>query len=278
MIDTNPISCEEAADRAAPFVLGVLGPAEAAEVHAHRQACDQPHPEFAQLGGVVGYLAQLPEPVEPPAALRERIAAIATSAQEAALDGAEPRQIGLAPSRTAHGRGAGPQPAPPVPIGRRLWPQVQRWALPAAAVLIIGVLAGWNLLLQGQAAAADQRAVLIRRFVTAMNEPGALIARIEGTAGAPQASGLAVLPPERSGYLLMEGLERAPAGKTYQAWFMADGQPRSAGLVRVDADGLAVLAGLETADPVDQIAITVEAEGGAELPTSEPVAVGSVGL
>ena len=76
----------------------------------------------------------------------------------------------------------------------------------------------------------------------------------------------------------MEGLERAPAGKTYQAWFMADGQPRSAGLVRVDADGLAVLAGLETADPVDQIAITVEAEGGAELPTSEPVAVGSVGL
>ena len=36
----------------------------------------------------------------------------------------------------------------------------------------------------------------------------------------------------------------APAGETYQAWYLVDGQPTSAGLMSVGEDGYAILKGV----------------------------------
>src|SRR5258708_7834057 len=66
---------------AAAYVLGALEPAEETAVREHLRTCPEPHDEFAELGGVVPYLAEIPglELVEPPASLRERIMAAAAA-------------------------------------------------------------------------------------------------------------------------------------------------------------------------------------------------------
>src|SRR5712671_3706778 len=66
---------------AAAYVLGALEPAEETAVREHLRTCAEPHDEFAELGGVVPYLAEIPglELVEPPASLRDRIMAAAAA-------------------------------------------------------------------------------------------------------------------------------------------------------------------------------------------------------
>src|SRR2546426_6254758 len=79
---TEPqMTCDQARDLAAGYVLGALDPSEDAAVRAHLATCDQPHPEFAQLGGVVPAFLELDESelVEPPADLRDRIMAAAAA-------------------------------------------------------------------------------------------------------------------------------------------------------------------------------------------------------
>ncbi|HSS36485.1 MAG TPA: zf-HC2 domain-containing protein, partial [Patescibacteria group bacterium] len=63
----TPLTCDEARDLAAGFVLGALAPDEMVAVREHLATCAEAHPEFEELGGVVPYLADSLEPVEPPA-------------------------------------------------------------------------------------------------------------------------------------------------------------------------------------------------------------------
>ncbi len=72
----------------------------------------------------------------------------------------------------------------------------------------------------------------------------------------------------------VKGLDPAPAGKTYQLWYIgAGGTITSAGLFSVDADGSgqALLAGQAT--PTDKVAVSVEPTGGSEQPTTDPLVV-----
>ena len=72
----------------------------------------------------------------------------------------------------------------------------------------------------------------------------------------------------------VKGLPPAPAGKTYQLWYVgAGGTITSAGLFAVDADGngSAVLSGQAT--PTDKVAVSVEPAGGSAQPTTDPLVV-----
>ena len=72
----------------------------------------------------------------------------------------------------------------------------------------------------------------------------------------------------------VKGLAPAPAGKTYQLWYIgAGGTITSAGLFTVDADGSgpALLAGQAT--PTDKVAVSVEPAGGSQQPTTDPLVV-----
>ena len=71
----SALSCDEVRDLAAGFVLGALDPATMHDVRDHLATCPEPHPEMAELGGVVPYLAESVEPAEPPVELRGRIMA-----------------------------------------------------------------------------------------------------------------------------------------------------------------------------------------------------------
>ena len=259
------MDCAEVADRAPLFVLGALSEDEAAAVREHLATCAEAHAEVRELGGVAAYLADLPEPVEPSAGLKGRLMAAV--------------EADLAQRRPAGGPASATAPAPvalaAVPERRRA-AFSRRFALQAAAVLLIGVLAGWNLLLLGQASSAEQRAALLREAVAAAGEPGALVASVSGTDAQPMARGFAVLSPrEQTGYLVVDGLAAAPPGTVYQAWYVSGGVPRSAGLMTT-TDGLGILP-LATADPVEIVALTIEPAGGSDHPTTPIVAAGTVG-
>lgn len=264
MSQVRRLDCAAVADLAPLFVLGALPDDEAAAVRDHLATCPEAHAEVQELGGVAAYLAELPEPVEPSADLKGRL----MTAVEADL--AQRRLTASAP-----------MPAPtPISLAaereRRRPIVTWRSALQAAAVLLIGVLAGWNLLLLGQASSAEQRAALLRQAVAVAGQPGAQVAGISGTDVQPAARGFVVLSPGGgTGYLVVDGLAAAPTGKVYQAWYVADDVARSAGLVTT-ADGLGILP-LSTDQPVQVVALTVEPAGGSEQPTSPIVALGRVG-
>jgi hypothetical protein len=175
------------------------------------------------------------------------------------------------------GRAPGSDSALPISLADRARGRgiTQRWLLPAVAVLLIGVLGAWNISLMQQANDAARRAADLRTAVAIAASPDARVARLAGDATAPNVSGFAAFRADGTGVLVLEGLAPAPSGRTYQAWYLAGGQPRSAGLVRVDADGLVVATGLQPGGPVDAVALTVEPAGGSSQPTTTPFVVGA---
>jgi hypothetical protein len=102
------------------------------------------------------------------------------------------------------------------------------------------------------------------------------VARLAGTEAAPDAGGFAAMPPDEVGYMVVHGLQPAPAGQTYQAWYIDEDGPRSAGLLDVQDDGLAVLEGLTTDEPVDAMGVTLEVAGGAASPSLPILVEGSM--
>ena len=302
------INCAEATDRAPFYVLGALDPREAAEVREHLESCSRPHEEFAQLGGVVPYLAEAVPEATPSPELRERIlaavqadvragrrdddaaerlvASMGTPVRQPApeirapdletrptgADAAARADVVPAPVPAAEERAtaAAAPTAEPTSIAevrerrtRRPW---GRWLLQAAAVLAIAALAGWNFLLQREASDARQRADSLAAAVAVRENEDARVASLGPVSGAQGASGFAVMPPSGTGYLVVRGLPAPPAGKTYQAWYLAGGEPRSVGVVEMGRDGLLVMP-LNPADRADGVAVSLENTPGAERPS-----------
>ncbi|MCH1883430.1 anti-sigma factor [Agrococcus sp. ARC_14] len=72
--------------------------------------------------------------------------------------------------------------------------------------------------------------------------------------------------------LLFDGLEAAPHGHDYQAWYIDEAGPHSAGIFQTGGGSTAVL--LEgQMDAGVAVGVTVEPEGGSEAPTTEPFLV-----
>ena len=69
------LTCAEVDELAPLFVVGALTDDESAAVRDHLAECPETHALVAQLGGTAAYLAELPEPSEPPAALKGRLMA-----------------------------------------------------------------------------------------------------------------------------------------------------------------------------------------------------------
>jgi anti-sigma-K factor RskA len=114
------------------------------------------------------------------------------------------------------------------------------------------------------------------RAVAAMTAPGSQVAILHGSGPAEGINGFAAFPADEGGYMVMTDVPAAPAGKTYQAWYIVDGTPTSAGTMAADADGNVVASGLQPMQGTEVIAVTVEPAGGSAQPTSDPIIVGTV--
>jgi hypothetical protein len=302
------LSHDEAMELAGLYVLDALEAEEMRAVRDHLATCHEAHHEFAALGSVAPALGSLFEPREPPPELKDRVmAAIAADAPQAPA----PQREAVAEAALRHARPATSRPADASPVSlaaarerRRPWSQwgIGTWAMASAAVLLIAVLGAWNLALQGRAdetgrqlaaledraeqadqqlvaledraEQAERRSALVAQAIGASADPNAQVAVLRGAGQAQAATGFAAFPRDGAGYIVLVDLPPAPAGRTWQAWSIVDGQATSMGVMSVGEDGYAVLADVPYRPGTDLVALTIEEAGGAQRPSSEPIVSG----
>lgn len=196
--------------------------------------------------------------VSPPAGLRARLLRqIAFEPQE----GSTARFVGA-------GATAEPEGETVLPLDARR-PVTRRWriALAAAAAAVILVVGGAAL---GYSLRPAESPSLAESIVSA---PDAQV-----TTGQLAIGGSATVlyaPSVDAALVLFENLAAPPADDVYQMWLIADGTPRSAGLVDFDSDS--VTRGIiDEIGNAEMVAFTVEPLGGSSAPTSDPFAAISI--
>lgn len=286
-IERPALSCDEVDELASLYVLDALEPAEEDAVRSHLATCDKPHAVFAAVGGAVPALLATIEPVEPPAELRTQVLAAIAATPQVADATAPARATPAAPAPAPVASVPAPAPAAVRPSGpislaaereRRASRLGRTWqtVLAVAAVLLIVVLGATTVAFQRQAADAEARANTLSAAIAASLDPSSSTASLRGSGVAASAAGFAAFPPSGSGYLVIRGLPDVPAGKTYEAWFLAGTTPYPSVLLTVGADGLAVVKDLAMMPGADAMALTIEPAGGSQAPTTTPIVVGKM--
>ncbi|MEO6350011.1 MAG: anti-sigma factor [Candidatus Limnocylindrales bacterium] len=270
---TGEMSCDEVLGLSGLYVLDALERDERAAVADHLATCDRSHGEVRELGGVVPALANLAEPIEAPAELKARVLdAVQRAAGNSVAATSKVQEFAVKPWAMDV-----PKPAVPSPAARRWAPPAwASWAAALAAVVILAVVGVWGLGAQSAADHANDRAQVLGEAIAAFSSEGSSTAVLRGSGQHAGSSGFAAFTPDGTGYLVMVGLDPAPAGQTYQAWYIDDGGPHSAGLMTVDADGYAVMVDDQPMMGATMVALTVEPVGGSALPTTDPFAAGEV--
>jgi anti-sigma factor RsiW len=242
------------------YVLDALPADEVAAFEAHLASCLACRTEVAELREVVSVLPLALEPVEPPAALRDRISRALEEdiAQKPALKALP----GGAPKRSE----------------RKRFPVVEG-LLALAAVAVIAALGLWNLHLQNRID-RQQAAVNLQQLVsTALNHRDAVYP-VAPTSFAAGATAYMVQPPgKRSAYLIVKDLPDPPSRKVYQLWLMRAGVPTSAGTFTYKGSNPKIVPVPMPATGFTVTAVTVEnaPHGSAHGPTGAKVLVGTLG-
>ncbi len=148
-------------------------------------------------------------------------------------------------------------PAPrAAPARPRRWSP--RLALSYAALVLVAAVLGIALV--------DARGDLEsqeKTLAALLRANGVELAGREGAAGR-------VVPTTEGLMLVVAGLPRAPAGRTYQLWLIRDGRPTSAGTFDVSED-LTVVESKQKMRGMDVAAVTLEPKGGSRRPTTPPL-------
>jgi hypothetical protein len=250
---------------------------------AHLSTCPSCRQGVAELAPVVALLAHRydaePEPageLVPSTDLRGRILAAAA---------AQPN-LGAPQPTGAPGEAVPPGPvpvAPPSPAAGQVVPfRRPRWLAsgwPAAAVLALFASGAviWGLTLQTrlgerEAELAAQRSTINQQAaeIEQLRQRAATAFALAPTADAPSTAtgNLLYADQDHFGILYVHGLPELPPGFDYQLWYVVgDEPPRPGGTFEVNAEGVGSLALTEDVQTVDQVALTVEPDGGSEAPT-----------
>ena len=224
----------------AGYALDALDPEDREAFEEHLAGCDRCQEELAALWEVTGALAVATAGPVPSAGLRDRILTEARAEMQNVIP-FEPRR-------------------------RRLLPVLAAATAIAAAVAIgLGI---YSLSLNGKL--DDTRTALAQ-------EQGAALVLADPTArtvSMRSGSGRVVVAGNGDAVLVLDEVKPLPSGKTYEAWVLVGGTPKPAGTFDA-ADGRAVVKiGMPVAAD-DVVAVTVENDGGASVPTLPLVAASS---
>jgi anti-sigma-K factor RskA len=239
------------------FALGAVDAEEAATVREHLATCAECQAEIAGLWAAVDSLPGLVEPMDPPPALRDRIAAAIM---------AEP--VSAPPAPAASPAPAAPTPTPVIapvapasePIRKPVsfWSRATPWASAAAILLLLSAgLLVWNLRLQEQ----------VRQATAPVAETIALAP----TDAAPDANGEVTYHADEDLFIVdVRDLPPLEADQVYEVWLIGADGPVPAGVFDQPTDQHAIVA---DRGQYETLAITVEPGPlGTEAPTGDIVA------
>lgn len=245
------------------YALDALTPDETAAFERHLQSCESCRAEVRSLREAGSTLAATVAE-EPPDRLRASVLAGISQVRPLPPTGdqAAAAQPAAAPLATAS-----PSPQVDELAVRRAARRPARW--------LVGVAAGLALL----AGAATMRAVQLDRELQSVVAAGDDVTRVltapdatTATARATTGGRAAVVSSQSLGeaVLVTAGLPAAPAGSTYQIWYLnGSGAPVSAGFVPAGDRSAVVLQGDLAA--ASGVGVTVEPAGGSTAPTTTPI-------
>lgn len=256
--------------------LRALTPDEVRFVASHLAGCAGCRRQYAELAAVADLLLRVPEPVEPPPGLRERILALAAQTPQDA-PAADPHAAVAAPPASA----AAPHPARKRVPGTRLAPRLPRRPfdrrdLGLVASLAAALFFGYSTLrLQGELAAQSARLAQVEPIAHAAAR--GRTAPVAGTNTAPQIRG-AVAEIDGRAQLYLEQLPDPPSDRLYQVWLIPPGgPPLGVGVSPPGEGGTQTIPLDRSLAGMQQIAVTLEpAPRGSDGPTSEIFASGQL--
>ncbi len=224
------------------YALDAVSDDERTEFERHLAECESCAQEVAELRETATRLA-FAATEEPPAALKTRVLGQIGTVRQ------------LPPETTV------------VPLRRRgRRPLAQRLTTMAAAVLLV-VAAALGVLVVRQNQQLDDTRTQAAEMSEILRAGDAQVLTLDGGEG-----GQMTVAMSRSldrMLLLGDELPDPPSGHDFQVWSGHDGTMVSAGLLTPD-HGEALLA-VDGFGDADQIAVTVEPDGGSDQPTTEPV-------
>ncbi len=222
-------------DLTAGYALDALDARERELYESHLATCEDCRQELASFWRVSGALARGAGGPPPPPELRVRILEQARAERQSVL------------------------PTNVMPLRRRV-------AVPAVATLA-AVAAVAALALGLWSRSLSQELDRLRgsdAAVAVLSDPQARLLALRG------ASGALVVTPSGEAALVVENLERPPAGKVYEIWVMHDGIATPAGLF-ASAEARTALALDHTVPEGAIVGVTIEDAGGVDAPTGSPV-------
>jgi hypothetical protein len=232
------VTCDRVRELASGFVLGALDTDEMIAVAAHLDSCAEEHPEVYEFGGVVPYLAESLQPVEPPSWLRESVIAAARadlSARRRAAKAEEPRTIEPVALPRIAAPAAGVTSITVARVSRRR--RAMTWSMRAAAAVAILVLTGTGIVVQGnlaKALKAQQEDTTLNYALTQHDTRSAVMASTAGS----KAGGIAALLPTGHIILKLYGLAPTRNDEVYTAWITTDqGGPTKVGSFTPEDNG-----------------------------------------
>lgn len=151
------------------------------------------------------------------------------------------------------------------------------WVLGLATVLAIVALGTWNIRTQQQLADDQLYRQRLAAALVQAGQPGSQVAVLASTGGpGPGPGGIAVMPANGAGMLVVLGLASTTGSQVYEKWTIAEGQPPApvAGFT-VGSDGIGYLDRMPTSTgQTVTVAITLEPTPNPTAPSSAPVAAG----
>lgn len=127
--------------------------------------------------------------------------------------------------------------------------------------------------LRRQDAMLRDRLAVSQAVIDLLLDPATRVVALRGLGPNPEAVGRVVWHDTGGGHLFVANLPPAPAGKTYELWTFSEGQPRPAGVFKVDGSQRAS----QPVPPVRSVqafAVTLEPDGGVPTPTG-PIVLAS---
>jgi len=261
------------------YALGQLSQEERRDVETHVRECDVCAADLRELTIVMEGLAHSPDPVTPPAAIKQRVlASLATQPQQPPLKPADGKVVAMPPYS--------------VKIRRGLHPA---W-LAAAAVIVLGLAAALyssnatrRLLVddvqEAQAEAADLRQQL-DQYMGQADLAGSILTAsdmqpiaMSGKENATASTARAYWSPTRGLLIVANDLPVPPPGRIYQVWVIGGGKPFSAGLLGEQGAGRGMLIAPPpsgVAPGAVTVAVTDEPPGGLPAPSGAIRLAGSI--
>lgn len=224
-------------DLTAGYALDALDAEERVAYEEHLAGCARCQEELASFWTVTEALAVGASGPPPPPQLRERIVGAARAERQVVVP-FEARRRRLVPTLGAAA------------------------AVAAAAAIGLGL---YSISLSGDLDETRSALAQQQQAAAVLADPGAT------TVALAAGDGRLVVARDGRAVLALSGLASPPAGSTYQAWVVRPDGPVSAGVFTASTGSTLVSLGARVA-PADVVAVTIEREGGAEAPTSDPIA------